>query len=67
MAGSSPTGSLALSETRVCRTSEVDEAGAGSRSCSRKSKESGQGCEAANGKISLIKYNVAGDDDLASG
>jgi hypothetical protein len=58
MAGSSPTGSPAsskveetgMTETRVCRASEVDGASAGSMSCNKKSNESGRGLEAANEK-----------------
>ena len=58
MAGLNPTGSPASSEAdeagateaREFRTSKVDGAGAGSISCNKRSKESGRGLEAANGK-----------------
>ena len=61
MAGSTPTGSQASPASSVpdeagatkvheCRTSEVDGAGARSNSCNKKSRESGRGLEAANGK-----------------
>jgi hypothetical protein len=74
MAGSTPTGSPVLSEadeagaTEACefRTSGVDGAGAGSISC-KKVKRIWSGLGSRKRKVSLIKNNVARDDDLASG
>jgi hypothetical protein len=74
MAGSSSTGSLASSkvekagttEDRVCRASEVDRAGAGSMSC-KKIKRVWSRLGSRKRKVSLIKNNVARDDDLTSG
>jgi hypothetical protein len=75
MAGSNPTGSPASSEVeeagttevRVCRASKEDGASAGRMSCNKKIKRVRSRLESRKRKVSLIKNNMARDDDLASG